>query len=371
MHPNPGRAWRALFIGLAVGASQLLAGPATPDQPATVIAVQVRGSVVVQHGTATETEPVLDGAQLGQADTITTAAQSSVMLVIPNGTVVALKEKSRLKISVALQSVLPAGEPPVAAGAEPVEPGVSQTGFELSFGEMLTRVRKLNPSSTFEVQTPVSVAAVRGTVFEISYQPGAKGEATYQLSTASGLVQVRPHTGKLVEVSANQQMSLRAEIGKNGIKIKRVKSGKLDNRKGERIKKEGMDMERNAGEFMQRVNPPGHGAGPGAGLNSNPQAAPVPGTPGANAPGAAMNQSNPPAGQPGNRDSSPGQPAVTAPPGNPPKSPAANAPKSPAVTPPTGRAGPPQVGKPNVPVAKPKVPARPPAIKRPPRPPGT
>lgn len=369
MHPNPGRAWRALFIGLAVGASQLMAGPAAPDQPATVIAVQVRGSVVVQHGTATETEKVMDGSQLGQADTITTAAQSSVMLVIPNGTVVALKENSRLKISVALQSALLAGEPPVAAGAEPAEPGVSQTGFELSFGEMLTRVRKLNPSSTFEVQTPVSVAAVRGTVFEISYQPGAKGDATYQLSTASGLVQVRPHTGKLVEVSANQQMSLRAEIGKNGIKIKRVKSGKLDNRKGERINREGMDMERSAGEFMQRVNPPGPGSGPGAGPNPNPQAAP--GTPGANARGTAANQPNPPAGQPGNRDNSPGQPAVTAPPGNPPKAPATNAPKPPAVTPPTNRAGPPQVVKPNVPVAKPKVPARPPAIKRPPRPPGT
>lgn len=361
MHPNPGRAWLALFLGLAVGAGQLMAGPAAPDQPAMVIAVQVRGSVVVQHGTATETETVMDGAQLGQADTITTAAQSSVMLVIPNGTVVALKEKSRLKISVALQSALLAGEPPVAAGAEPAEPGVSQTGFELSFGEMLTRVRKLNPSSTFEVQTPVSVAAVRGTVFEISYQPGAKGDAQYQLSTASGLVQVRPHTGKLVEVPANQQMSLRAEIGKNGIKIKNVKAGKLDRRNGERIQKEGLDNERNAGELMRRVQPPGSGPG----------TKPAAGPPGANAQGTAANKPNPAAGQPGARDNAPGQAVNTPQPANAPKAPAANAPKPPTVTPPANRAGSPQVVKPAVPAPKPKVPARPPAIKRPPRPPGT
>lgn len=363
MHPNPGRVWPCVLIALAACMSRLTAATVQPDQPVTVIAVQVRGSVVVQHGEALETDKVVDGTQLGKADIITTAAQSSVMLVIPNGTVVALKEKSRLKISVALQSALQGDEPVIAtaAGAEPAEPGVSSTSFELSFGEMLTRVRKLNPSSTFEVQTPVSVAAVRGTVFEISYQPGAKGDAQYQLSTASGLVQVKPHTGQMVAVSANQQMNLRAEIGKNGVKIKQVKSGKLDRRKGERIQKEGLDNERNAGELIRRVQP----AGP------NPQAAPAAGTPGANAQGTATNKANPAAVQPGNRDNSAGQAGMTPPPANAPKPPAANAPKPPTVTPPAGRAGPPQVTKPTVPAAKPKVPARPPAIKRPPRPPGT
>jgi len=239
-----------MLIGLACGVGGIQAAT-QPPQPATVVAVQVRGTVEVVHGKSTEAEAVAEGDQLGVDDTITTAAQSSVMLVVPNGTVVALREKSRLKIAVALQAPL-VGEALAANATEPHEPAISQTSFELAFGEMLTRVRKLNPSSTFEVQTPVSVAAVRGTVFEVSYQPDAAGEAHYQLSTASGLVHVTPHAGKMVAVSADEQVEVSAEVGKHGVKIKHVKSGKLDRKKLEQLQKEGLDNERNAGEFMKR-----------------------------------------------------------------------------------------------------------------------
>jgi len=250
MRSYPGRLILGMLIGLACGVGGIQAAT-QPPQPATVVAVQVRGTVEVVHGKSTEAEAVAEGDQLGVDDTITTAAQSSVMLVVPNGTVVALREKSRLKIAVALQAPL-VGEALAANATEPHEPAISQTSFELAFGEMLTRVRKLNPSSTFEVQTPVSVAAVRGTVFEVSYQPDAAGEAHYQLSTASGLVHVTPHAGKMVAVSADEQVEVSAEVGKHGVKIKHVKSGKLDRKKLEQLQKEGLDNERNAGEFMKR-----------------------------------------------------------------------------------------------------------------------
>lgn len=254
MRPYPGRWILALLIGLGTG--ELSAAPGTP---VTVVAVQVRGTVEVQHGAEDRSEPVAEGAQLGVADTISTGAKSSVTLVIPNGSVVALKERSRLKIAVALQSPLADAAPP-PGGTEPPEPGVSRTGFELAFGEMLTRVRKLNPTSTFTVQTPVSVAAVRGTVFEISFQPGAGGEAHYRLSTASGLVQVTPHAGREVAVPANEQVDLTAELGKNGVKIKQLKASKLDRKKSARIQAEALDNERNAGEVLSRVFADGAGA---------------------------------------------------------------------------------------------------------------
>jgi hypothetical protein len=195
---------------------------------------------------------------LGPADIITTAAQSSVMLVLPNGSLVALREKSRLKIAVALHSgavALAANE----TGAEPREPGASHTGFELAFGEMLTRVRKLNPTSTFTVQTPVSVAAVRGTVFEVAYLPGASGEAQYRLSTSSGLVQVTPHGGQTVAVPADAQVDFTAEIGKGVIKIKQLKSGRLDRKKAEQLQTEALNHERNIGQLLARAADAGRG----------------------------------------------------------------------------------------------------------------
>lgn len=242
----------ALLVGLG-GLAVGLRAAASAETPATVIAVQVRGTVEVQHDQATETEAVTEGAQLGTADTITTAAKSSVMLVLPSGSIVSLKEKSRLKIAVALHSPF-VGEALAANETEPRETAASsQTTFELAFGEMLTRVRKLNPTSTFTVQTPVSVAAVRGTVFEVAFQPDAHGEARYRLSTSSGLVHVTPHLGKMVAVPANEQLDFAAEIGKNAIKIKKLKSSKLDRKKAEQIQTEALTNEHEAGDLIKRV----------------------------------------------------------------------------------------------------------------------
>lgn len=251
-----------LLLALLVGTGGWLGGlrAAAAEAPATVIAVQVRGTVVVQHDKATETEAVTEGAQLGAADTITTAVKSSVTLVLPSGSVVALKESSRLKIATALHSPL-VGEALAANEAEPRETAASsQTGFELAFGEMLTRVRKLNPTSTFTVQTPVSVAAVRGTVFEVAFHPDTKGEARYRLCTSSGLVHVTPHAGKMVAVPANEQLDFAAEIGKKAVKIKHLKSSKLDRKKAEQIRAEVQANEHSAGEFMQRVQAAGAAA---------------------------------------------------------------------------------------------------------------
>lgn len=339
MHPSSGRLIFALLVGLGVVVGELRAATVAPAQPATVIAVQVRGTVEVQHDKSTATEIVAEGAQLGAADTITTAAQSSVMLVIPNGSVVALREKSRLKIAVALQS--PAAVEALAANeTEPREPGVSKTSFELAFGEMLTRVRKLNPTSTFTVQTPVSVAAVRGTVFEISFQPDAKGEAHYRLSTASGLVHVTPHTGKMVAVPGNQQVDLTAEFGKSGIKIKNLKSSKLAHQKQQQLETEATDNEHNAGEFLQRAQQ----AGAAAKAKAAAQAT-------GNAPGAATDKPTPgpgPTGAPEGSSDRAAKPAI------PPTS------ATPAATDPTTSTNRP---------ATPKVPPKP--VKRPPRRPGT
>jgi hypothetical protein len=346
MQSYPGRLILGVLLGLTGGLQA-----AQPSQPVTVVAVQVQGTVEVQHGASTVAEKVIDGTQLGKDDIISTAAQSSVMLVIPNGSVVALKEKSRLKISVALQSPL-AGEGLAATAVEAPETGVSKTSFELTFGEMLTRVRKLNPSSTFEVQTPVSVAAVRGTVFEVSYQAGAAGEAQYQLSTASGLVHVTPHAGKMVVVPADDQVELLAELGSRGVKIKHVKSGKLDRRKKERIQQEGLDNERKAGEHMKRLRPPG--AGPNA--TDRTQDTTPGNTPRAEASQAATNQAKTAAGQTGTRENTTGQTNPVAPAAR-----TTVAPSNPAAP----------AAKPVPPPAKPKTPTRAPTVKRPPRPPGT
>lgn len=240
-----------LFFSIAAAA----AGLGAAEKPAVVVAVQVRGTVEVQHGTTAGTEAVAEGRQLAAADIVTTGKDSSVVLVLENGSVVALRENSRLKITTALQST-PVGEAPAPKGAEPQETGASNSSFELAFGEMLARVRKLNPSSTFEVQTPVSVAAVRGTVFEVSYRANTSGPSQYRLSTASGLVHVTPRGGELVRVGAAEQMEFSARVRGRRVRVQPVKVIKLSPQKSAQLEKEAQETERSAADVAKRAPAP-------------------------------------------------------------------------------------------------------------------
>ena len=242
------RAWTSHAPTVSLAALALVAVNASAEEaPASVVAVHVKGVVEVQHGTAAATEPVKEGGQLAGADTVTTAAASSVVLVMSNGAVVSLRENTKLKIAKATQTPGTPAAPAATSDGEAHETGVSNSSFELAFGQMLTRVRKLNPASTFEVQTPVSVAAVRGTVFDVSYLPDAAGaSAHYCLCTSRGLVDVTPHGSALVKVAAGDQVDFGANLARKRVRIQRVKMTKLDRHKQEQMDKESSDTERSA-----------------------------------------------------------------------------------------------------------------------------
>jgi|GEM_PF-4436367 len=250
--------WCSWFVGLFLSVVAGVVAVCGAEQAAVVVAVQVRGKVEVQHGAADATETVTDGRQLAAADTVTTGKDSSVILVMENGTTVSLRENSRLKITVALQAPAATDAPAAkSSGPEAQESGTSNTNFELAFGEMLARVRKLNPSSKFEVQTPVSVAAVRGTVFEVSYRADQTGPAQYRLSTASGLVHVTPRGGELIKVAAGEQAEFAARVKGKRVRIQPVKHTKIAPQKLAQLEKESADTERSgAGALAKRAAAP-------------------------------------------------------------------------------------------------------------------
>lgn len=249
-------------------------GCGADSSPAIVVAIQVRGTVEVRRGAEGATEVVKEGGQLRAADVVTTAKSSSVVLVLENGSVVSLRENSQLKITTALQSAA-ASTAPAAKGAEAPEAGASQTSFDLAFGEMLARVRKLNPSSTFEVQTPVSVAAVRGTVFEVAYRPELSGPVYYRLSTAAGLVHVTPRGGALVKVAGSEQVEFSARIRGKRVRVQPVKATKLSPQKQSQLEKEAQDSERAAAAAPKRPAAPAANANPASSTASKASPAPV------------------------------------------------------------------------------------------------
>ena len=79
------------------------AGFGAPMENGVVIAVQVKGTVEVLRGKDTPPAPVANNDSLSAGDTIETKAQSSCVLVLPNGSTVAVRERTRLAIALAMQ----------------------------------------------------------------------------------------------------------------------------------------------------------------------------------------------------------------------------------------------------------------------------
>lgn len=242
---------RLLFACAALVA---LLAPARAESPppAKVIAVQVHGTVSVDRGQATALRAVKDNDALAAGDIIETAPQSSVVLVLPNGSTVSLRERSRLAITLVLQTPFVAPDLVVYDNLKP-EPAASSTSLELVFGEVVAQVRKLIQGSDFAIKTPAGTAAVKGTEFGISYEEADDGEANYRLSTATGLVVFTGADGKPVEAGMRRQVEVRARVGKSGVKVHRVETRQLPDETRARIQNQNDVAKQHVNQALMRA----------------------------------------------------------------------------------------------------------------------
>ncbi len=237
------------FLIFGVG---LPAQAAETKEPANVIAIQVVGTVSVAHGKGATPAPLADNEQLAGGDIVETAPQSSVVLVLPNGSTVSLREKSRIAITLILQSPFAAPDLVVYDHTKP-EPSTSSTSLELLFGELVAKVRKLLPGSDFSIKTAAGQSGVKGTEFEVAYHEDTAGEANYRLSTASGLVVFAPINGSPVEAGASRQIEVRGRRGKAGLKLSPTQTRPLPAEVRARIQKQNQSAAPEATRALQRA----------------------------------------------------------------------------------------------------------------------
>jgi hypothetical protein len=161
----------SLKMPIALFACWLAAAPVAawadgaPDDGVAATAVNVNGDVKVQTGQSWQA--VEEGQIFSAGDRLTTGENSTLQLVLADGSSVALGADSELTLDDA------------GAGAEG-----SVTLITLARGLLDAMVQKLKLGSRFEVQTPYAVAAVKGTDFEVS---GAY--ATAAVTVNEGVVQ--------------------------------------------------------------------------------------------------------------------------------------------------------------------------------------
>ena len=181
-------------------------------QAGAIKAMKVSGEVS-RIDSAGVTTPVADGTLLTESDTIVTGANSRVVLVFMNGASVMLGANSRLLVE---QFKMDPLNDSIAVGQLKGEPSVSQTTLNLSYGELVGDVKKLNKSSTYNIKTAVGAAGIRGTTFRIVVQPSANGKTfAFSLATSEGVVVFTGIAADSLPVAvvAGTQVSASAEIG--------------------------------------------------------------------------------------------------------------------------------------------------------------
>lgn len=167
------------MTGVAAHAQQQPAPQAATQQPpqetkkenaGRIIVVQVTGEVYVFTVGETYRLALRSGSLLNSGQMIATGPKASVMLAFSNGATVTIGESSLVSLDEFAQT--PFGDMFKMAEATQ-EPSSSQTRLDLVRGELIANVKKLNKEegSTFEVKTPLGVAGIRGTTFQVSYIP--------------------------------------------------------------------------------------------------------------------------------------------------------------------------------------------------------
>lgn len=173
---------RALRIGSTLQVPRRLLRTEPVDARVTAF----RGTAQVDGGVARVGMPVVEGA------TLSTGANAFLAIELADGSVLTLPSRARLNVA-ALHRIVLTGD--------------VVKRFLLVSGRTETQVTPRERGSTFEIETPVSVAAVRGTHFRVSLGEGSDSAGTGVLE---GNVAVAAQEGQ-VDVPAGQGVTASGE----------------------------------------------------------------------------------------------------------------------------------------------------------------
>jgi hypothetical protein len=178
-----------------------------------IVAAKVKGTVTAVNTADNTKRELSDNDAITQNYVVTTAQNSSVILVFSNGATINLAQDSTLVIEQFLQDPFSTS---YAMASATDEPSNSLTKLNLARGELVGNVKHLHKdgpnASEFTVNTPVGAAGIRGTTFRIVFRPDSSGKAFFTLSTAEGVVILTGTSAVTTNVPTGQEVVVTVEV---------------------------------------------------------------------------------------------------------------------------------------------------------------
>lgn len=157
-------------------------------QLASAKVLEVEGTVAkysVEGGSSTQ---LMVGDILTEGDSVSATALSSALLVFSNGTEITVEENTSFNIAKLEQAPFGGSQSYEQLQADPSQ---SQALLELNYGELGFHVKKLQPGSTFDIETPLGTAAIRGTKGTVKlFYNVERGEFLLIVANNDGLVDI-------------------------------------------------------------------------------------------------------------------------------------------------------------------------------------
>ena len=150
----------------------------------------LHGNVDAQKGSAAFA-PALDGDLLASGDVVRANDSGNAVVTFFDGSTLTVESGAQVKV----------------ASLSRTGTGGIQVAIEQTLGKTWAAVQKLGPDSKFEIRTPTSTAAVRGTAFETDVEI-VNGVTTPPIKTDEGTVLVTADAGGTTSVPAGTQLSV-------------------------------------------------------------------------------------------------------------------------------------------------------------------
>ena len=182
-----------------------------------IIIASLEGDVSVINNESQSPIPssqVKAGGLIFDGHTVKTGGNGKVILLLSNGTVSTIKENSTVNIKEFTQEKFDPSKKKLSEMKG--EPSSSKTEIDLEMGDMILDVKKLNKRSSFNVQSPVGTAGIRGTIPYFQVSQGSDGSIQQVTSMLKGEIAFTPK-GALSSTLLGPGQSLSIGIGANGL----------------------------------------------------------------------------------------------------------------------------------------------------------
>ena len=187
----------AIFMFLALFVVHLEAQSEKKSSKGAVIVADYKEPVrfLDQAGQNIDFGNELRGSIITEGQTAQVGIGGKLVLLFSNGTITTLQSQTKMKIGVFEQVPFDAGNKKVADLEG--EPSESKVVIDLDWGSLVVKTKKLDKKSSFDINSPIGTAGIRGTEFQMSQNPGTG----VQLDVTESTVAFTPPGGVPTPVS--------------------------------------------------------------------------------------------------------------------------------------------------------------------------